>query len=77
MLGLALGAPGLVVTAPRAVGVRLPYGAAPAPVRTWVEQELGSPVVAVDVNLPTLNDFRVRESRRMLEAVRSRAGRPR
>ena len=32
-------------------------------------------VVAVDVNLPTLNDFRVRESRRMLEAVARRTGR--
>jgi hypothetical protein len=29
-------------------------------------------VVAVDVNLPTLNDFRVRESRRILEAVARR-----
>jgi hypothetical protein len=29
-------------------------------------------VVAVDVNLPTLNDFRIRESRRMLEAVSRR-----
>lgn len=46
MLGLARGAPGLVVTAPRAVGVRLPYGAVPAEVRSWVEGELGSPVVA-------------------------------
>ena len=32
-------------------------------------------VVAVDVNLPTLNDFRIRESRRMLEAVARRSGR--
>jgi hypothetical protein len=32
-------------------------------------------VVAIDVNLPTLNDFRVRESRRMLEAVARRTGR--
>jgi len=32
-------------------------------------------VVARDVNLPTLNDFRVTESRRMLEAVARRAGR--
>ncbi|CUR61650.1 putative Aminoglycoside phosphotransferase [metagenome] len=32
-------------------------------------------VVAVDVNLPTLNDFRRRESRRMLEAVARRTGR--
>jgi hypothetical protein len=32
-------------------------------------------VVAVDVNLPTLNDFRVRESRRMLGAVARRTGR--
>ena len=47
MLGLAVGAPGLVVTAPRAVGVRLPYAAVPAPVRAWVEDTLGSPVVAV------------------------------
>lgn len=47
MLGLALGAPGLVVTAPRAVGVRLPYDAVPAAVRAWVEQTLGSPVISV------------------------------
>ena len=47
MLALARGAPGLVVTAPRAVGVRLPYGATPAPVRAWVEDALGSPVVEV------------------------------
>lgn len=33
------------MTAPRAVGVRLPYGAVPAAVRAWVEAELGSPVV--------------------------------
>ena len=32
-------------------------------------------VVAVDVNLPTLNDFRIRESRRMLDAVARRTGR--
>lgn len=32
-------------------------------------------VVAVDVNLPTLNDFRIRESRRMLDAVARRSGR--
>ena len=32
-------------------------------------------VVAVDLNLPTLNDFRIRESRRMLEAVARRTGR--
>ncbi|WP_299927524.1 hypothetical protein [uncultured Nocardioides sp.] len=32
-------------------------------------------VVAVDLNLPTLNDFRIRESRRMLEAVARRSGR--
>jgi hypothetical protein len=33
-------------------------------------------LVAVDVNLPTLNDFRIRESRRMLDAVARRTGRP-
>jgi hypothetical protein len=33
------------VTAPRAVGVRLPYDGVPAPVRAWVEDTLGSPVV--------------------------------
>jgi hypothetical protein len=32
-------------------------------------------VVAVDLNLPTLDDFRIRESRRMLEAVARRSGR--
>jgi aminoglycoside phosphotransferase (APT) family kinase protein len=32
-------------------------------------------VVAVDINLPTLNDFRVRESRRMVTAVSRRTGR--
>lgn len=35
------------MTAPRAVGVRLSYGAVPASVRGWVEQTLGSPVVAL------------------------------
>ncbi len=33
------------MTAPRAVGVRLPYDGVPATVRDWVEQSLGSPVV--------------------------------
>jgi len=47
VLGLAGGAPGLGVTAPRAVGVRLSYGAVPAAVRQWVDAELGSRVVAV------------------------------
>ena len=46
MLGLAVGAPGLVVTAPRAVGVRLAYDEVPPAVRDWVAAELGSPVVA-------------------------------
>ena len=32
-------------------------------------------VVAVDVNLPTLNEFRIRESRRMLVAASRRTGR--
>ena len=32
-------------------------------------------VVAVDVNLPTLKDFRISESRRMLAAVARRTGR--
>lgn len=32
-------------------------------------------VTARDVNLPTLNDFRIRESRRMLGAVARRTGR--
>jgi len=49
VLAVALRAPGLDVTAvggqPRAVGVRAPYAAIPAPVRTWVEATLGSPVV--------------------------------
>lgn len=36
------------MTAPRAVGVRLPYPAVPAAVRAWVEAELGSPVVVTD-----------------------------
>lgn len=35
------------MTAPRAVGVRLPYDAVPEVVRAWVEGTLGSPVVAV------------------------------
>lgn len=30
---------------PRAVGVRLPYEQVPAPVRVWVDQTLGSPVL--------------------------------
>jgi len=34
------------VTAPRAVGVRLGYDAVPAAVRHWVDETLGSPVVA-------------------------------
>lgn len=34
------------MTAPRAVGVRLPYAAVPARVRDWVDATLGSPVVA-------------------------------
>lgn len=46
MLGLVVGASGLVVTVPRAVGVRLPYAAVPDTVRAWVEATLGSPVVA-------------------------------
>ncbi|WP_210504195.1 hypothetical protein [Nocardioides xinjiangensis] len=33
-------------------------------------------VVAVDVNLPRLEDFRITESRRMLGAVARRTGRP-
>ncbi len=45
MLGLAGGAAALGVTAPRAVGVRLAYDAVPAAVRSWVEEQLGSPVV--------------------------------
>jgi Phosphotransferase enzyme family len=45
VLGLAGGAAALGVTAPRAVGVRLPYEAVPAAVRSWVEVRLGSPVV--------------------------------
>ena len=45
MLELAGGAPGLGVTAPRAVGVRLGYAAVPASVRAWVDEALGSPVV--------------------------------
>ncbi|WP_457190018.1 hypothetical protein [Nocardioides sp. P5_E3] len=45
MLGLAGGAAALVVTGPRAVGVRLTYDAVPAAVRSWVEDRLGSPVV--------------------------------
>ena len=32
-------------------------------------------LVAVDLNLPTLNDFRITESRRMLGAVARRTGR--
>jgi hypothetical protein len=32
-------------------------------------------VTAVDVNLPTINDFRRTESRRMMEAVARRTGR--
>ena len=45
VLGLAGGAAALGVTAPRAVGVRLAYDAVPAAVRSWVEDQLGSPVV--------------------------------
>ena len=35
------------MTAARAVGVRQPYGAVPAPVRAWVDRTLGSPVRTV------------------------------
>jgi hypothetical protein len=35
-----------VMTAPPAQGVRLPYGEAPAGVRAWVDEALGSPVIA-------------------------------
>lgn len=35
------------MTAPRAVGVRLPYDGVPRPVRAWVERALGSPVIGV------------------------------
>jgi len=45
VLGLAGGTAALGVTAPRAVGVRLTYDAVPAAVRSWVEDQLGSPVV--------------------------------
>jgi hypothetical protein len=34
------------VTAPRAVGVRLPYAEVPAAVRAWVDSVLGSPVAS-------------------------------
>ncbi len=43
MLDLALRAPGVEVSG----RARLSYGDIPAPVRTWVEELLGSPVVAV------------------------------
>ena len=36
------------MTAPRAVGVRTPYDAVPAAVRTWVESTLGVPVVSAE-----------------------------
>lgn len=47
MLVLAERAPGLAVTAPRAVGRRAAYPAVPESVRSWVDHTLGSPVVAV------------------------------
>ncbi len=43
----------------------------PASPRTW----RCARCVAADVNLPTLNDFRIRESRRMLDGVARRIGR--
>lgn len=47
MLGVALRAPRLgVVTAPRAVGVRIPYAEVPRQARAWVDEVLGSPVVS-------------------------------
>ena len=46
MLGLALRAPGLAVSGPRAVGVRAPYEAMPEAVRAWVDEVAGSPVVS-------------------------------
>ena len=36
------------VTAPRAVGVRLPYAEVPRRVRDWVDRELGSPVATYE-----------------------------
>lgn len=43
---MAVRTAGLVVTAaPRAVGVRTPWSGVPERVRSWVERELGSPVV--------------------------------
>jgi len=43
---VALRAPGLGVTVPRAVGVRASYDRVPEAVRAWVDTTLGSPVVA-------------------------------
>ena len=43
---MARRAPGLGVSGPRAVGVRIPYAGVPARVRAWVDDALGSPVVA-------------------------------
>jgi aminoglycoside phosphotransferase (APT) family kinase protein len=46
VLGLALRAAGVAVTAPRAVGVRIPYAGMPGDARGWVDDLLGSPVVS-------------------------------
>jgi hypothetical protein len=46
VLGLAVRAPGLGVSTPRAVGIRAPYAAMPEAVRAWVDETLGSPVVS-------------------------------
>ena len=43
---MALRAPWLVMTAPRAAGVRVPYAFIPAAARAWVDDLLGSPVVS-------------------------------
>lgn len=42
---MAVRAPGLVVSPPRAVGVRATYASVPDAVRHWVDTTLGSPVV--------------------------------
>lgn len=68
--------PGL--SGPRAVGVRAPYAAMPERIRDWVDDSLASSPwrahTAVDVNLPTLNDFRIMESRHLLGAAARRVG---
>lgn len=68
MLGVVVGAAGLGVTAPRAVGVRAPSSSIPGASARWRR------VRWIDVDLPTLATFRREESARFLTAAKRRLG---